>query len=266
MATANYSKAYADYMNQRNEINRKATLDALLQGLDQNIAQANANRERQEAEVNRAITENENNYQSTVKDTRNQYQNLVDQVQAQRYNNERVLNERNARLYGLNDSGVSRTNALKNSMNANNRTTDLLTQREATLQNLLNQRNLKQQEYKDAIRNLSNDTDAAILGYRSDYNNNLARVNAQYDANILPWYDEPVDNYYYSYSGGGRTPSSPSSNGGVGQRAIDMVKAAAANRGGVGQRAVDMVRSVANNRGVGQRLVDTVKTRRDLLK
>ena len=205
MATStNYSKAYADLMNERNEINRKATIESLAKGLEGTIAGANANLERQTADYNRAITENQNSYNRGVQNTNDQYQNLINQVQAEKYRSPRLLNERFANLFGGNTTGISRTNALYNNVKYDNQTQNLRQQKQKTLEDLLNQSNLTEQKYRDAIRDLSNTTAANILGYQSDYNNNLARVNAQYDANILPWYEEevPQGGYYSGYSYG----------------------------------------------------------------
>lgn len=247
MATANYSKAYADYMNERNEINRKATLDSLLNGLNQNIANANSQIEDSNNYYNRLITENANATANKRADLAKQYENLINQVQVEKYKSPRQYKERYANMFGGGDNGLSRTNALFNNIQYDNKTADLRNNRVRDLNDLANTSAATEQSYRDAMRNYEQTLRNNILGYQSDYNNNVARVNAQYDSNILPWYDDAADTYYFngsSYSGGGGGGSTYSPNY---KSSLSAGKKSGGKNIATGKLGSDIARSIANN-------------------
>lgn len=201
MAT-NYSKAYADYMNERNEQNRKATIDALVASRDANIAQANNMKQQSNDKYNALIKQNEVDTERARNEANENYQSMINQNQVDKYQTMRRYRE----MFGGDDSGMSRSNLLYVNSKYGNQDSSIKSQRQKYLEQLQADSEARRLGYENDMRNYANSIDAQILGYNSDYYNNLARVNAQYDANYLPWYEEePV------YSGGGSGRSSLSS-------------------------------------------------------
>lgn len=197
MAT-NYSKAYADYMNARNEQNRKATIDALVASRDANIAQANNMKQQSNDKYNALIKQNEVDTERARNEANENYQSMINQNQVNKYQTMRRYRE----MFGGDDSGMSRSNLLYVNSKYGNQDSSIKSQRQKYLEQLQADSEARRLGYENDMRNYANSIDAQILGYNSDYYNNLARVNAQYDANYLPWYEEePV------YSGGGGSSS-----------------------------------------------------------
>ena len=206
MATSNYSKAYADYMNERNEVNRKATLDSLLNGINTAVSNAKAGITESDANYDKLLAENVEQARKERDDANVRYQDLINQVQVDKYKSGKRMRERYANLYGSGDNGMSRTNALYNNVKYDNQTNNLKRDLRSLLDDIDYREKTSANEYNTAKRNYQNTVNNNITSLWSDYYNNVARVNAQYDANILPWYDEDdglyMNNTYY---GGGRS-------------------------------------------------------------